>query len=157
MINRLWRKLWGSDQQTDCAQERIALIRCATDHYFDCRHKHLPKAFDFTCVGGALHFVNDTAWRESTFSQILTLIEWGINIRSIFLVDHFDPTGQAGCNAYQDDDSRDRHECNLRQGYRLIKDKADFIDIQVYLYLHDINGEHTFEVMPVAAMEAFPA
>lgn len=164
MINRLWMMLWGQAPKTNgcslsltkalmSAEEKIALIRCVDDRYFDCRHKDLPRAFDFTCAGSSLWFVSDEGFRSSFFNQIRKLLTIGKNIQLIVIVDHFSPHGHGGCAAYEEDDSRERHERNLRQSYELVKAEPGFEDFPVQLFLHDINTNQVYEVTLVMAQE----
>jgi hypothetical protein len=116
------------------------MIRCVDARYSKAGVRQvLPEAYDFTCPGAALGVVEDTACYANILTQWQKLTALGLPIDKIVIVDHCDTEGKHGCKAYENNDSRERHESNLYTAAELIQKNPDFANIPIELYLHDID------------------
>lgn len=113
--------------------------------------ENIGPAYTWTCVGASKGFQNERV-RSAFFADSTTLIEEaGVQVATIDLVDHFSAEGTHGCKAYGNDDSRERHQANLRQAAEIIRSQPGFEHFAVRLYLHDIDAG---TVEPVSVAEA---
>lgn len=96
-------------------------------------------AYEFTAPGASLAALDDT-WRQWLRRQVKLLQSANIHPQVIQIVDHFSTAGAHGCAAYGADDSRVRHERNLRAAAVALTPQPEFKGCTIQLYLHDLDA-----------------
>lgn len=131
--------------------KKSVMVHCPDERYSVGAREELPPAYDFTCLGGSLWFVENARWREGFFEQVRVLrqklvAKKAIDIDTVIVADHYSPSGHHGCLAHDPDDSYERHVRNLRRAADLIAAEPGFEGLAVRLLLHDIDGGNVQEV-----------
>lgn len=127
--------------------EEAFMVRCVDKRYtsFGVRSQ-LPRAYETACAGASLWFNERPAFRAECYAQIKALRSLGVAIRTFFVADHFHHDGGHGCKAYEKNDSRARHEINLRMAADLIASESGLEELVIALLLHDIERGQVLKI-----------
>lgn len=128
------------NEQTQSEEKNMAVvIRCVDVRYSTgSARRLLPVGFDITGAGASLRLNESDNFFQEVVDQIKLLKSVGKDIQRIIVADHFSASGNHGCAAYGNDDSRARHEKNLHRAHKALQ--RTFPDMSIEMLLHDIEG-----------------
>ncbi len=123
----------------------VARILCVDKRYSRAEvlkflEETLGETYHLTVPGASLALVDSDVLRQAVFQEIDILAKAGIVFDGVQIIDHFDASGHHGCKAYGENDSREKHEANLRRALTVLRHHRLLQGAEITLVLHDIDA-----------------